>query len=117
MKKSLHILFGIGAAATFLFVLDDLKEYSGGIGILNIFESIVIFFTVYLSFKPSKRKQREKDAVITEEFHRNGRPKVWGKTIYGKKEEEWKYYNENGKLIREDIYNDGHLMRSIDHIA
>ncbi len=57
-----------------------------------------------------------KQIYAQKEYHENGRLKEEGKIFMSgmsgdfQKEELWKYYDEKGKLIREEIYNNGELI-------
>jgi hypothetical protein len=77
--------------------------------------SLFVFGYTFLKINSPKERLRAQNAIPFEEFHPNGVISVKGKMIFGKKEEDWKYYSEEGKLIKEEVYNDGYLMRTIDH--
>lgn len=58
----------------------------------------------------------KKQLYIQQEYYENGKLKEGGKIImsdlYGdfQKEGKWNYYDENGKWIREEIYNKGQMI-------
>jgi antitoxin component YwqK of YwqJK toxin-antitoxin module len=56
-----------------------------------------------------KGSARECGSYIT--WYENGQRSEEGNYIHGKKNGTWKYWDESGKLVREEIYNMGDLVK------
>jgi len=118
MSNPIRFLIAAFAGVFTFFLASSGSATSIESAVLNIVVAIVlagaVFFAVIVLIKTEKEAKQDKDAVHIEEFHANGKRKLTGLTIYGKKEREWKYYDENGKLIKKEVYNSGYLMRTVE---
>jgi|SRR6478735_2195277 len=118
MKKPFRILIALAAGIASLvlsIVIYLLMFEEGEASTFGAATAVAVMFFTYRNFSSPKNELLKQNTKLVEEFHANGITRERGKLIYGKKDGEWEYYNEKGELIREDIYSDGHLMRSIDH--
>lgn len=118
MKKPFRILisFAAGIASLVLSIIIYMLMFEADeASSFGAATAVAAMFFTYKNIAPPKDELLEQNTKLVEEFHANGITRERGKLIYEKKDGEWEYYNENGELIREDIYTDGHLLRSIDH--
>jgi hypothetical protein len=120
MKKIYRILISIGVcfatlfSCTYFAFQDEIELGKYGLKIIA-FISLVAGYLCYKILKKTPEEQIKINTKIIESFHSNGIAKERGQTINGKNEGEWQYYNEEGKLIKEVIYQNGDIVKTMEY--
>lgn len=118
MSTPLRLIIAIVFAMIAGLIMMPFSNTSIGGMVMNVAVGFGIggltFFLVLVLTPSKKELQQNFDAVEVVERHANGERKLTGLVIHGKKERDWRYYDEQGKHFKTEIYNDGHLMRTIE---
>tara|TARA_R110000824_G_scaffold394282_1_gene593951 strand:+ start:2680 stop:2997 length:318 start_codon:yes stop_codon:yes gene_type:complete len=76
---------------------------------------VVILIIGCLSFASiAKMETTYGDTTKVSIFHKNGKIKVEGVKVKKFKDGKWKYYDENGFLVRVDNYKNGRKIKSME---
>ena len=120
MKKIFRILIAfvigiisLGFSIALYLTLFEEEQIASTFGVAT---AVAVMFFTYKNLPATKKELLEQNTKLIETHYPNGITKERGKMVYGKKDGEWEYYNEAGALIKEDIYNDGLLTRTVDHL-
>lgn len=113
MKKIYRILISLGASIAMMFlatvILVFLKIESP---LILAFITVTAFTITYKLIPASQKELDKKNTFINELFDDNKILRERGPLLHGKRIGEWSIFDEQGRYIRTDIYEDGILVSS-----